>query len=296
MTTRPRYARSHEVNIRLLSILVAGVVVAAVLLAVIWLGQRRLMYFPSPHVVAPAIVGLPDAESISFQTTDDITLGAWFVPATGGGARGTVIVFNGNAGNRSHRASLASALSRTGFSILLFDYRGYGGNAGTPSETGLIEDARAARTYLAGRPDVDGRRIAYFGESIGTGVAVALAVDEPPAALVLRSPFTSAVDVGLHHYPILPVRWLMRDRFESLDRIRRISSPTLVIAGERDSIVPVSQTRAVFEAARAPKALLIVAGADHNDAALFDGEEMIARVVAFLSDHLGPDKPPARAP
>jgi fermentation-respiration switch protein FrsA (DUF1100 family) len=102
-----------------------------------------------------------------------------------------VLVFNGNGGNRAHRAPLAAALSRSGLAVLLFDYRGYGGNPGAPTEPGLLADARAARAYLASRPGVDPGRLVYLGESLGAAVAVALAVEVPPLALVLRSPFTS---------------------------------------------------------------------------------------------------------
>jgi fermentation-respiration switch protein FrsA (DUF1100 family) len=135
-----------------------------------------------------------------------------------------------------------------------------------------------------GRPDVDRERIAYFGESLGTGVAVTLAAEHPPAALVLRSPFTSMVDVGRMHYPMFPVRWLLRDRYDSGRRIARIASPLLVIAGNRDSVIPIEQSQQLYDAAASAlrKELLIVRGADHNDASLLDGDEMIAAVDAFL--------------
>ena len=143
------------------------------------------------------------------------------------------MVFNGNAGNRAYRVPLALALRRHNVAMLLFDYRGYGGNPGTPTEMGLAADARAARTYLLGRLDVDSARIVYFGESLGSAVAIALAVENPPAALILRSPFTSLADLGQFHYPLLPVRWLLRDRFASIDRMRQVPCLLLVIAAQR---------------------------------------------------------------
>ncbi len=136
--------------------------------------------------------------------------------------------------------------------------------------------------YLLRGPDVDTKRLVYFGESLGSAVAVELAVDHPPAALILRSPFTSAVDVGQFHYRLLPVHWLLRDRFPSIDRIAHVRAPVLVIAGDRDGIVPVDQSRRVFDAANAPKSLVIVSGADHNDAALQAGRHMIDAVLQFL--------------
>ena len=258
------------------------VAVIAAVLALIWTMQRRLMYFPMGDVPTPGEIGLLDVESVTFDTTDGLGLSGWFIAASGSSPRVTVLVFNGNAGNRAHRAPLAAALRRHGLQVLLVDYRGYGGNLGAPTENGLAADSRAARAYLAGRPDVDASRIVYFGESLGTAVAIDLAVDYPPAALVLRSPFTSMADVGQHHYWFLPVRRFLWDRFAAIDQIRRIRVPLLVIAGERDRIVPIENSRRLYDAAGAPKTLLVLPDADHNDAALLAGDEMIQAIARFL--------------
>jgi fermentation-respiration switch protein FrsA (DUF1100 family) len=258
------------------------VAVLAAFLVLLWTMQRRLMYFPTADVPAPDEIGLAGVEPVTFETTDGLTLSGWFVASSGPSPRVTVLVFNGNAGNRAYRAPLAAALHRHGVQVLLADYRGYGGNPGTPSEKGLAADSRAARAYLAGRPDVDASKIVYFGESLGTAVAVDLAVEHPPAALVLRSPFTSMADVGRHHYPFLPVRLLLRDRFAAIDRIARIRVPMLVIAGGRDRIVPIDNSRRLYEAAVAPKTLLVLPDADHNDDELLAGDEMIHAIIGFL--------------
>ncbi len=264
-------------------IIAAGsVAVVAAVLALIWTMQRRLMYFPTSGVPTPGEIGLTDVETVTFETTDGLGLSGWFVAASGPSPHVTVLVFNGNAGNRAHRGPLAAALHRHGLQVLLVDYRGYGGNPGAPTENGLAADSRAARAYLAGRPDVDLSRLVYFGESLGTAVAVNLAVEHPPAALVLRSPFTSMADVGQHHYPFLPVRLLLRDRFAAIDRIRRIRVPLMVIAGGRDRIVPIDNSRRVYEAAVTPKTLLVLPDADHNDDELLAGDEMIRAIVRFL--------------
>jgi fermentation-respiration switch protein FrsA (DUF1100 family) len=264
-------------------IIAAGCVAfIAVVLALIWTMQRRLMYFPTSGVPTPNEMGLTDVEPVTFETTDGLRLSGWFVAAPGTSPRVTVVVFNGNAGNRGHRGPLAAALHRNGLQVLLTDYRGYGGNPGTPTESGLAADSRAARAYLAGRRDVDRSRIVYFGESLGTAVAVDLAVEHPPAALVLRSPFTSMADVGQHHYPFLPVRLLLRDRFAAIDQIQRIRVPLLIIAGGGDKIVPVEHSRRLYDAAAAPKTLLVFPDADHNDDELLAGDEMIGAIVGFL--------------
>lgn len=253
------------------------------LLVVIWLGQRRLMYFPHPTVPPPAAVGLADAEQVTFTTDDAVRLGAWFVPATQSPVRATMLVFNGNAGNRAYRAELAHAFRQHGVAVLLFDYRGYGDSAGTPDERGLALDARAARRYLLSRPDVTADRLVYFGESLGSAVAVELAVEHPPAALVLRSPFTSMTDVGAYHYPMLPVRLLLRDGYPTVDRIAQVRCPLLIIAGDADAIVPLEQSRLVHDAARPPRRFVVVAGADHNDAALNAGPIVVAETVRLLA-------------
>jgi fermentation-respiration switch protein FrsA (DUF1100 family) len=262
--------------------LLTAVFVVLALFIFLWAMQRRLMYFPMGEVLDPAAVGLTRVEAVAFPTSDGLTLHGWFLPAPPSPARYTIVVFNGNAGNRSYRAPLAAALRERGHAVLLFDYRGYGGNPGSPTESGLREDARAARGFVMGRADVDRERVVYFGESLGTGVAVTLAAEHPPAALVLRSPFTSMVDVGRMHYPIFPVRWLLRDRYASSDRITRIRCPLLVIAGNRDGVIPLEQSQRLYAAAPSPKQLLIIPGADHNDDVLLSGDEMIGAIVTFL--------------
>lgn len=255
----------------------ALVSILAVLLLICWLGQRRLIYFPMGRVPPPADAGLPGAEAVSFTTEDGLTLGGWFVQ----GGQVTVIVFNGNAGNRAFRAPLAAALAERGLSVFLFDYRGYGGNPGSPSEAGLAADARAARRYVAGR--TGSGRIVYFGESLGSGVAVRLAAEQPPAALILRSPFTSLTDTGRYHYPFLPVGLMLTDRFASIDRIRDVRCPLLVIAADHDSIVPTDLSRRLFEAALEPKRLVIIERTDHNDYELLAGQRVVVAVDDFLN-------------
>ena len=262
------------------------VLVAAGVITLMWLGQRRLIYLPSGPMPSPRDVGLAAVEELTVPTRDGVRLGAWFVSPARPTPRGTIIVFNGNAGNRAYRAPLAQRLSASGYAVCLFDYRGYGGNPGSPTEQGLLEDARAVRSAIAARPDVDAGRIVYLGESLGTGVAVALASESPPAALVLRSPFTSMADVAAHHYWFLPVRQLLRDRFDSLSRIHGVRCPVLVLAGEKDTVVPLDLSRRLFEAAPGPKRLVTLAGVDHNDPELLEGDALIGAITQALDDWL----------
>ena len=269
--------------------LLVVVAVLAAALGLLWLFQRRLLYFPTPGPVPPAASVLPGAEDVAFETSDGLRLAGWFVPAPPGGpadrvgrARPAVLVCNGNGGDRSMRAPLAAALSRMGLAVLLFDYRGYGGNPGHPTEAGLAADARAALRYLAGRPEVDPERVIYFGESLGAAVALRLATERPPAALVLRSPFASLAEVGRRHYPVLPVSLLLRDRYDSAALAGRLDAPLLVVAGGRDQIVPAGHSRRLFDAAPQPKRLVVLDGADHNDDELLAGPRLLAELRAFL--------------
>jgi fermentation-respiration switch protein FrsA (DUF1100 family) len=244
--------------------------------------QRRFIYFPSRGPVPPASRLLPNGEDVVLRTEDGIRLGAWYAPVSGAADRPAVLICNGNAGDRTLRAPLARALVRAGMSVLLFDYRGYGGNRGRPSEEGLAADARAAQCWLGKRHEP--RTIVYFGESIGAAVALRLAIERQPAALILRSPFTSLTQAGMLLYPWLPVGQLLIDRYPSIDRIGRLTAPLLVIAGDRDTLVPAQLSTRLYHAAPQPKRLVIVAGADHNDPRLLDGPQLLDAITDFLRE------------
>ncbi len=253
------------------------VIVAVVLLALVWAFQRRLVYLPSG---APG--ALPaGASTVSLRTDDGLDLAAWFVPAPA--PRGTtVLVLPGNAGSRADRVALARALNDRGLDVLLVDYRGYGGNPGSPTEEGLAADARAAHRHLVDGPEDGGRgldpaRVVVFGESLGAAVAARLARERPVGALVLRSPFAALADVGALNYPFLPVRLLLRDRFPVREHAAGLAVRAAVVAGDADEIVPRDQSRAVADAARA--VYVEVPGALHNDPALSHGPAVVDTVV-----------------
>ncbi len=167
--------------------------------------------------------------------------------------------------------------------MLLVDYRGYGGNPGLPSERGLANDARAALAYVAHRLDVDPLKLVYFGESLGAAVAVRLAVEYPPAALVLRSPFSSLAAVAEHRWRVLLPRWLLWDPYSSISRIGDIASPLVVIASEADRVVPFEDSEHLFDAAPQPKRLVVLHDADHHDDALVAGPIVVRAVLDLLA-------------
>jgi uncharacterized protein len=259
----------------------AGLVVAvvlAVLTGLLWGLQRRLVYFPDDGPVPAAAAVLPGGRDVVLQTSDGLRLGAWFLPGRDAEAP-AVLVANGNGGHRGLRAPLAAALAGRGLAVLLFDYRGYGGNPGSPSEEGLARDVRAARAHLLEEAGVPPDRLLYFGESLGAAVVTELATEHPPAGLVLRSPFVDLAAVGAEHYPFLPVRALLRDRYPVAERVAAIRVPTTVVLGGADSIVPPAQSRAVAAAAAGLHRLVEVPGADHNDRVLLDGDALVDAVL-----------------
>jgi len=261
--------------------LVVVLLLAGTVMAMLWALQRQLIYFPDPGPVPPAADVIAGARDVTLHTADGLDLGAWFVPASGPVDTGmAVLVAPGNGGNRAGRAELAQQVSRRGLAVLLMDYRGYGGNPGSPSEDGLAADADAAVAVLVqlGYPP---QRTLYFGESLGTGVVAALQARHPPAGIVLRSPFTELADVGAHHYPWLPVRALLRDRFPVVEPLATSEVPVTVIYGDRDSVVPSELSARVADQAPSLAERVVLAGADHNDRVMFGSR--VAEAVARLA-------------
>jgi pimeloyl-ACP methyl ester carboxylesterase len=290
----------------------AVTIVMAVVLGLLWGLQRRLIYFPDRTAPPIAAAERAGARQVWLETRDDLRLGAWLTPPTSkvpgpptwkmpksgivggpgtfaGDRRIGVLVMPGNAGNRGGRLPLATALAAEGLTVLLLDYRGYGGNPGTPSERGLAHDARAGWDHLTGEVGLSPGRVLLFGESLGAAVATGLAAElgeGAPGGLVLRSPFASLTAVGREHYPLLPVGLLLRDRYEVLKTIPRVTAPTAVVYGTADTIVPPEQSASVARHAGNGVLTSAVPDADHNDAVLLDGPEVVGAVVS-LAERLG---------
>jgi pimeloyl-ACP methyl ester carboxylesterase len=254
-------------------------IVAAVVLgvpALAWLAQDRLIFFPQP---VASTAHLPAATApLEIVAADGIRLRGWMRRGTATPAP-VVIYFGGNAEEVSW--ALAERRWPRAWTIVAINYRGYGASEGSPGEAALVADAGTIFDALVARPDVDARRIVAFGRSLGTGVAVKLAAARPVAGVILASPFDSLVALGRTHYPLLPVSWLLRHRFDAAREAPRLHMPMLAIVAGDDAIIPAARSRALFEAWAGPKAWQVVASADHNSLAV--PEAFWAGVAAFLA-------------
>ena len=270
--------------------LVRGLAVGYVGLCVLlFLLQRKLQYFPDASEV-PLPAGAAGLRDVTFSTEDGVKLRAWY---WSGKLGVTIIVFHGNAGHRGHRLFLMEEFHRLGYGILMLDYRGYGGSEGSPTESGLYLDGEAALSWLADEAPTD--RVVYLGESLGSGVAVEMAVRHPSEALIIQSGFASAVDVARRVYPFLPCSWLMKDRYESASKVDRISMPTLFIHGERDRTVPTDSGRQLYELFPEPKEWLGIEGAGHNNLLELGWAQYFGKIDAFLRAQLHLEQEPGGA-
>lgn len=220
--------------------------------------QRRFIYRPMPGHALPADAGAPWMRTVH----QDGRLLGWFVAPPTAGAP-VLVFFHGNRGTLSRVAGKVAPWRDLGIGIFAATYRGFEGNPGKPNEAGLYADGRAVLDWLEGA-GIAGHRLILYGESLGSGVAAQLALERPVRAVVLEAPYASVADIAADRYPWTPARRLVRDRFETLAKIGRISAPVLILHGDADQTIPVHHAYRL--AAAAPSAqLVVVPGANHLD-------------------------------
>jgi uncharacterized protein len=265
------------------SILLTIILAYVGMLAVVYVFQSSLTFFPLRRIVStPHEAGL-SYDAVSFRTEDDVDISAWFVPALK--ARGTILFCHGNGGNISDRLQYIEIFHRLGLNTFIFDYRGFGRSTGKPTEDGAYQDAEAAWNYLVREKGVAPGEIVVFGESLGGAVAAWLAHAEKPGALVISSAFTSFPDIAAFHYPFFPARLLSRYRFNTLEYLHGVACPVLVVHSCEDEIVPYSQGRRLFEAVVSPKEFLEIRGG-HNTCIMTSEDSFSTGVGDFLRRHL----------
>ena len=245
--------------------------------------DQHFLYFPTSEIIgSPGDYGIA-YEDVQFEAEDGRRLHGWFVPGEGDV---TLLWHHGNGGNIGHRLpDIHRFHEGLGVNILIFDYRGYGKSAGTPSEEGLYRDAEAALRYLQSRGDVDPARIVYFGRSLGVAIATELAVRHRPYGLILESGFPSIEYMSEVVRPWLPawvVHRIISARYDTGSKLGGLDVPVLVIHGDADDTVPLHAGRALFEAAREPKWFHVVEGANHDDLAAVGGRAYLERLRGFI--------------
>jgi fermentation-respiration switch protein FrsA (DUF1100 family) len=257
--------------------LISGIIFVMLIL-LMYLFQRQLIYFPSQEVPQLHDYQANDMRVITLNTQDGLVLNSWYKPAKTD--QPTVLYLHGNAGHIGGRMALARQFMDAGLGLLLLEYRGYGGNKGRPSEKGLYEDGLAGMRFLHQR-GIKSEHIALYGESLGTGVATKLAVENRVCAVVLQSPYTSLSDLARYHYP-----WLLFnpwDRFNSIDRIQAIHAPLLILHGIKDDVVPYSQGQALFQRASKPKKMLSFILEGHHT--MWNVPNFSKNIVDFIDGH-----------
>lgn len=229
--------------------------------ALMYVMQRAIMYFPETVRTPPAVAGVTLAQEVVLDTPDGEKIIVWYAAPRDG--KPVVLYFHGNGGSLRYRAERFKRLTAAGFGLVALSYRGYAGSTGKPTEGGLIEDARTAYAFATSRhPDA---RIALWGESLGSGVAVALAAEKKVARVVLDAPFTSTSDVAARTYFFLPVRLLMKDQFRSDERIARVTAPVLILHGDADTIVPFAFGERLYAMIPGEKRMVRYPGGHHVD-------------------------------
>jgi len=265
----------------LTSVLTAAAVAYAAIVAFMFFAQRSLMYQPGQNLASPADSGLAEMTRVDLTTDDGLRLQSWFHAPDAG--QGVVVYFQGNAGHIGDRGFKVRPFLDAGYGVMLVGYRGYGGNPGSPTEDGLYRDAEAALSHLRAAGHASAAWI-LFGESLGTGIAVEMAqrlatVGTPAGAVILEAPFSAMGDAAQSHYPWLPAKWLVRDRYRSIDKIGSIAAPLLIYHGDADRVVPFALGQRLYAKAGEPKAFVRFEGGHHSD--LYD-HGAAAEILRFL--------------
>jgi fermentation-respiration switch protein FrsA (DUF1100 family) len=254
--------------------------VYAVFVGSMALMQKSLMYFPDPAPFVPSQWALDEMKPLKVTAEDGVTTTSWYRPAQKRD-KFTIVFFQGNAGQLGYRNYKVRPWLDAGYGVLMVGYRGFG-NPGSPSEEGLYADSRAAIEAVRVKDNLPDKAFIFYGESMGTGVATQMATEYDASALILESPYTSVPDVGADRYPMVPVHWILRDKYESLKKIKDVHMPLLLMHGEDDDVVPTKFGRQLFAAANEPKQAEFVPGAGHNNVYNLHVQQVILSFIANL--------------
>jgi uncharacterized protein len=276
---RPRAVSRPYVRRVLIGTIITALCVYIGVGAVLYATQRSLMYFPETTHTAPTQAGLPEAEEVALTASDGVVITVWHVAPKID--KPVILYFHGNGGALRYRVDRFKKLIADGVGLVALEYRGFGGNRGSPSERGLVADAEAAYAFAAAH--YPSKQIVAWGESLGSGVAVAIAAEKPVGRVILEAPFTSAAAVAAVRYWYMPVRLLMKDQFRSDERIAKVTAPLLILHGLHDQIVPYSMGEQLFDLANKPKHIVKFLDGGHED---LDANGALHAVARFLAGDL----------
>jgi fermentation-respiration switch protein FrsA (DUF1100 family) len=275
----PRAHSSPYVRRVLIGTVIAALCIYVGIATVLYVTQRSLMYFPDTVHVTPAQAGLLEAEEVALTAADGVGITVWHIAPKN--SKPVILYFHGNGGALHYRVERFKKLLADGVGLVALEYRGFGGNAGTPSEHGLIADAEAAYAFATAR--YPAKQIVVWGESLGSGVAVAIAAEKPIGRVILEAPFTSTAAVASIRYWYMPVRLLMKDQFHSDERIGRVTAPLLILHGFQDRTVPYAMGEQLFDLANQPKHIVKFLDGGHED---LDANGALNAVARFLAGDL----------
>jgi hypothetical protein len=246
--------------------------------------QSKFIYCPIRKIsLTPQEIGLK-FEDVFFNTSDNIKLNGWYIPADK--AEFTVLFFHGNGGNIMHRLDSIQQLNQLGLNCFIIDYRGYGKSSGKTTEFGTYLDAKAAYDWLINEKNIDPANIIIFGRSLGGSIASELAVRIDCAALIIESTFTSYVDMGRKFYPYMPVKYFARYKYLTIEHVKKLTVPIMIIHSPDDDIIPFEFGKKLYEAASEPKEFVEITGS-HNDGFLTSGRiytDAWQNWISFLKD------------
>ncbi|UCE67205.1 MAG: alpha/beta hydrolase [Candidatus Zixiibacteriota bacterium] len=277
-------AESGQIWTILRNVIILIALVYILIILLLFFFQSRLVFFPRKEIImTPDLTGLA-YEDIYFITEDRVELNGWFIPSDS--VRAVILFCHGNAGNISHRMETIKLFNDLDLSVFIFDYRGFGGSAGRPSENGTYIDADAAWIYLTEKRNIDPRNIIVFGRSLGGAVAANLASERSVGGVIVESSFTSINDLGSEIYPFLPVRLLSRFEYNALEKIQKVQCPKLIIHSRDDEMISFKHGERLYEAAGESKEFLELSGT-HNEGFLLNSERYKSKIDSFLNQISG---------
>lgn len=270
----------------LLQIFIFLIIILAGLFAFFRWFERYNVWQPSKRMVSdPSALGY-QYEEVTFQTSDGINLNGWFIPAIN--SKACVLFCHGNAGNISHRIETIRHMQLLNLDMFIFDYRGFGKSEGILSERGTLNDARAAYEWL--KKKVPGKPMIIFGRSLGASIGCHLAAKVEAKGFVCESTFKSVHDLGQTLFPYLPVKWISSIRYRTIEAIKNVNIPVLIIHSKDDDLIPYEHGEALFQAANEPKGLLDINGG-HMDGYLMSETIYLKAWQEFLKDYIYEEEP-----